>query len=91
MARMVRVAGENREGPVYLLGQHHAGKLMRQGQAPKREKQVGTLTGSRRPSIRRSDGEYQTLRTLVADAADQRHHTVGLTVVDGTQNDGRRR
>ena len=66
------MAGKNGQGAVYLLGQNKAGKLMRQGHPPQREKQVGTLTRGRRPPIRRSDRKHQALDPLVAESAEMR-------------------
>src|SRR5216683_953101 len=72
VAGVVGVAGENGQGPVYLLGQNHAGELMRQGHPPEGKKQIGTLTCGRRPPIRRSDGEHQALDALIANATEVR-------------------
>jgi hypothetical protein len=64
------VAGENRQGTVYLLGEDDACELMRQSHATKGKKQVGTLACGRRPPIRRSDGEHEALDALIPYAAE---------------------
>jgi hypothetical protein len=66
---MIGVWGKNREGAVHLLSQHDSRELMWQSHAPKRKKQVGTLTCGSRPPISRPDAEHKPLGTLIANAA----------------------
>ena len=66
------MAGENRQSAVYLLSQNDAGELMRQGHPPEGPKEVRSFPRRRRPPIRRSNGEHQTLNSLVAESAEMR-------------------
>lgn len=66
------MAGENRQSAINLLSQNDAGELMRQGHPPEGPKEIRPFTRRRRPPIRRSDGEHQTLNSLVAESAEVR-------------------
>src|ERR1700750_2355931 len=72
VAGVIWMAGENRQSAVYLLSQNDAGELMRQSHPPEGPKEIRPFTCRRRPPIRRSNGEHQTLNSLVAESAKMR-------------------
>ena len=81
---MVRVACEDGEGSVNLLGQYNAGELMRQRHPPQRKKKVGPLACCSRPPISGPDGKHQTLYTVVANAPDVRCELLGGVLLTAT-------
>jgi hypothetical protein len=70
------MSGQYGKGTVHLLSQYDASQLMWQSHATKRKKHVGTLARRRRPPIRGSNGEHQTLDSLVADTAEPRSELI---------------
>ena len=78
------MSGQNGKGTVHLLSQHDASQLMWQGDATKRKKHVGTLASRRRPPIRRSNGEHQTLDSLIADTAEPRSELIRGVLLSAT-------
>ena len=67
---MIGVACQDSKGAVDLLCHNDPGQLMGQSHEPQREKEIGTLFGRSRPSIRRTDGEYHPLGSLITKPPD---------------------
>ena len=70
VAGVVRMAGQDGQGAVDLLGQNDAGELVRQRNTPQGKKKVGPLSCCRRPSIRRPDGEHKPLNPIIPQAPE---------------------
>lgn len=69
---MVRVAGQDGQGAVDLLGKHNPGELVRQGHWTEGKEKIGAPPCGGRPTIGGTDGEYQALSALIADTSNVR-------------------
>ncbi len=77
MPAMIRMPSQNRQGPVDLLGQHYARKLVRKRNSPQRHQQVSPPPRIRRPAIGRTDGKHKALDPLVAHPTEVRSKLLG--------------
>ena len=67
MTAMVRVAGEDGERAVDLLGQDHEGELVREGNCAQRQAKVGAVPGRRRPAVCRTYAGGELLQAAIAE------------------------
>jgi hypothetical protein len=78
------MASKDGQGTVDLLGKYHTGKVMWQGKTTKGKKKVGALTGHRGPSIGRTNGEYDSLSSLISDVPDVHGELLGGVLLAAT-------
>ena len=77
MAGVIRVSGKDRQRTIDLLCKNDAGELMRQGNPPEREKQIGALTCGGGPSVGWTDGKHDALSALISHTPEVRRKLLG--------------
>jgi len=86
---MIGVACQDSKGPVDLLCHEYSGQLMGQSHEPQGEKEIGTLFGCSRPSIRRTDGKYHPLGPLITKSPDLTGKLLGAVLATATVKQNR--
>lgn len=70
MAGMIRMTGEDGEGPVDLLGQDGCGHLMRKRHGAEGEEQAGSFAGGVGEAVGGSDAEDELLLAAMLQRAE---------------------